>query len=222
MRCFIIGNGPSLNEHDLTKLKNEVTFGCNRIYLKHDEMGFGVTYYFCVDSLQGGQLKDEINEYLRNEETKCIYTTDKWINLFPKEQAKDIDSIGMISYLNSAVAMIGVAISIGFNQIYLIGIDMEYPNIENNTIQISELVYKLKDDCTDTYHFDSNYWKGKTKNFIFYPNEIDSMFKAFNKIAEYANTKDIKIYNAGISGKLDIFKRVDYNSLFVDKSENLK
>ena len=32
-RCFIIGNGPSLKQTDLTKLKNEYTFGLNRIYL---------------------------------------------------------------------------------------------------------------------------------------------------------------------------------------------
>ena len=32
-RAFIIGNGPSLKQTDLTKLKNEFTFGLNRIYL---------------------------------------------------------------------------------------------------------------------------------------------------------------------------------------------
>ncbi len=32
-RCFIIGNGPSLQRTDLTKLKDEFTFGMNRIYL---------------------------------------------------------------------------------------------------------------------------------------------------------------------------------------------
>jgi hypothetical protein len=32
-RCFIIGNGPSLNQLDLTLLKNEYTFGMNRIYM---------------------------------------------------------------------------------------------------------------------------------------------------------------------------------------------
>ena len=29
-RCFIIGNGPSLRETELTKLKGEFTFGLNR------------------------------------------------------------------------------------------------------------------------------------------------------------------------------------------------
>jgi len=32
-RCFIIGNGPSLRNTDLSCLRNEYTFGMNRIYL---------------------------------------------------------------------------------------------------------------------------------------------------------------------------------------------
>jgi hypothetical protein len=32
-RCFLIGNGPSLKQTDLSLLKNEFTIGTNRIYL---------------------------------------------------------------------------------------------------------------------------------------------------------------------------------------------
>lgn len=39
-RCFIIGNGPSLNDTDLSKLRHEVTFGVNGIFLKFNDMGF--------------------------------------------------------------------------------------------------------------------------------------------------------------------------------------
>ena len=39
-RCFILGNGPSLKRTDLSKLRNETTFGLNRIYLAFPEMGF--------------------------------------------------------------------------------------------------------------------------------------------------------------------------------------
>ena len=46
-RAFIIGNGPSLKQTDLSKLKNEITFGMNRIYLAFPELGF-TTSYICV------------------------------------------------------------------------------------------------------------------------------------------------------------------------------
>ncbi|MCC6567690.1 MAG: DUF115 domain-containing protein [Anaerolineales bacterium] len=46
-RAFIIGNGPSLKQTDTGKLKNEITFGMNRIYLAFPEWGF-TTSYLCV------------------------------------------------------------------------------------------------------------------------------------------------------------------------------
>ena len=39
-RCFIIGNGPSLREMDLSALRDEYTFGLNRIYLMFEKIGF--------------------------------------------------------------------------------------------------------------------------------------------------------------------------------------
>ena len=50
-RCFIIGNGPSLNRTDLTKLRDEVTFGVNGLFLKFEEMGFTPTFYVVEDHL---------------------------------------------------------------------------------------------------------------------------------------------------------------------------
>jgi len=44
-RCFIVGNGPSLKEMDLAPLRNEFTFGLNRIYLLFESLGFATTYF---------------------------------------------------------------------------------------------------------------------------------------------------------------------------------
>src|SRR5512136_2754506 len=59
-RCFVIGNGPSLKQTDLTKLRNEVTYGMNRIYLAFPELGFGTTYYVCINSLVIEQCAEDI------------------------------------------------------------------------------------------------------------------------------------------------------------------
>ena len=61
-RCFIIGNGPSLRKTDLSLLKNEVTFGLNRIYLLFDEMDFATSYYVAVNKLVLQQCSHEIAE----------------------------------------------------------------------------------------------------------------------------------------------------------------
>jgi hypothetical protein len=50
-RCFLIGNGPSLKQTDLSLLKNEFTIGTNRIYLAFPELGFSTSYYLSVNDL---------------------------------------------------------------------------------------------------------------------------------------------------------------------------
>src|SRR5512141_2980781 len=50
-RAFIIGNGPSLKQTDLTMLKDEITFGLNRIYLMFPQLGFSTTYFVSVNDL---------------------------------------------------------------------------------------------------------------------------------------------------------------------------
>ena len=59
-RVFIIGNGPSLKRTDLSKLKNEFTFGMNRIYLLFPELGFATTYFVSINDLVIEQCADEI------------------------------------------------------------------------------------------------------------------------------------------------------------------
>ena len=59
-RCFIIGNGPSLNKTDLTMLKNEITFGLNKIYLNFNKMGYSPTYFVIVNPLVINQCANEL------------------------------------------------------------------------------------------------------------------------------------------------------------------
>ena len=44
-RCFILGNGPSLQNTDLAPLADEITFGVNGIFYMTWQCGFAPTYY---------------------------------------------------------------------------------------------------------------------------------------------------------------------------------
>ncbi|MBK8428160.1 MAG: hypothetical protein IPL27_20335 [Lewinellaceae bacterium] len=59
-RAFIIGNGPSLKQTDLTKLKNEFTFGMNRFYVFFPELGFTTSYFCSINDLVIEQFSDDI------------------------------------------------------------------------------------------------------------------------------------------------------------------
>src|ERR1043165_2706228 len=60
-RAFIIGNGPSLKQMDLSKLRNEITFCMNRFYLAFPELGFSATYLCITNDLVVEQFVDDIN-----------------------------------------------------------------------------------------------------------------------------------------------------------------
>ena len=45
--------------------------------------------------------------------------------------------------------------------------------------------------------------------------QIDMQLAAYQKAKTYADTHNIKIYNATRGGKLEVFQRVEFDSLFV-------
>lgn len=49
-RCFIMGNGPSLNKTNLDLLKGETVFACNAAFLLFNRLDWRPSYYTCVDS----------------------------------------------------------------------------------------------------------------------------------------------------------------------------
>lgn len=49
-RCFIMGNGPSINETNLGLLDGEIVFACNAAFLLFNRISWRPTYYSCVDS----------------------------------------------------------------------------------------------------------------------------------------------------------------------------
>lgn len=58
--CFIIGNGPSLTLEDLNKIKNVVSFSCNRVNILLDKTDWRPYYYTFTDSLMVSRFFDEV------------------------------------------------------------------------------------------------------------------------------------------------------------------
>ena len=227
MRCFIIGNGPSLNKHDLTKLKDEVTFGCNRIYLKYKEMGFAVTFYFCVDSIMPIVIRDDILRYIQAKELREAAIIRTFQDFFKVPKVIFIDG----SY-SVGIDMVLSAQKGGYNPIYLIGVDLDY----NYPQKSDRIILKSIDDFPiadgekdnlkkvrsyvnmsdvfvlerkiDDNHFSMDYLKNIPAHYDI-ANTIIEEYK--NSIGNIPN-----VINAGIGGNCDFFPRVDYDSLFSD------
>lgn len=227
-RCFIIGNGPSLNKTDLSKLKNEVTFGVNSIFLMTDLNGFIPTYYSVCDSHVIAENVDRILDYpvqykffpsifrkyipsikrsnvsffMMNRGYNEVTSPNYSIPRFSADISERVYDGQTITYIN-----LQMAYYMGFSEVYLIGVDFSYV-IPDSAIVDGANITSTEDDPN---HFHPDYFgKGRSwhdpvlhrviKNYQF----ADMVFKWDGRI----------VYNATVGGNLEAFERADYYSLF--------
>jgi hypothetical protein len=227
-RCFIIGNGPSLNNMDMSLLKNEYTFGVNAIYTNFEKMGFSPTYYVIEDYLVAEDRMDEINsysksvkffghylEYVLNYDSSSVpinvnidYSNYSGFPHFSKSASDQVWVGGTVSYLCMQLAFF-----MGFKEIYLIGFDHNYTipgDIEKDSNGLT-----LRSNSDDPNHFSKDYF-GEGKRW--HDPNMSRMELAYRKAMEVYSSESRSIQNATVGGKLEIFSRVDYTTLFGDNS----
>lgn len=69
-RCFVVGNGPSLNQIDMSRLKGEITLGSNRCYLGYAQWGFPFTYWGIYDAYQIEEYHSVYEQHVPAETVK--------------------------------------------------------------------------------------------------------------------------------------------------------
>jgi glycosyltransferase involved in cell wall biosynthesis len=229
-RAFIIGNGPSLNKLDMTKLKGEITFGVNSIFYNFDKMGFKPTFYVVEDKLVAEDRAKEINELdgmtkIFGQYTKKYKLQDRddviWANVivdyekypdfphFSENAAACLWVGGTVSYL-----CMQLAYYMGLSEVYLVGFDHNYV-IPADANMDGTIITSASDDPN---HFHPEYF-GKGKRW--HDPCLERMELAYHRAKQVYEQNGRKIYNATVGGKLDIFPRVDYNRLF-DGSHDYK
>jgi len=214
-RCFVIANGPSLKQIDFNLLKDEYTIGMNRIYLMKEQNGFTPTYLACIDVksqiLQFHEELDQVsipcffNFNLRNKFRKSEnqnFILDKLNPAFATDISKAYGSGKSVTYI-----AIQLAFLMGFSEVYLIGKDHSY----NTNATAGK---GIKSDGNEDNHFIKGYYKpGQNWDAPDYLSEEFAYKLAKTKFEN--NNKIIK--DATIGGKLEVFEKVDFYSLFPNK-----
>ena len=218
-KCFIIGNGPSLDPKDLDLLKDEYTFAFNRIYLMYDKTEWRPTFYCTQDDKI---VKNSLQEIKNKIKTLYIFSPInlKWyydLDLeteyyFNQKQAKSENECPIFSEnipheigVGNTVAYTAMqlAVYMGFSEIYLIGIDHSfkvYQDKDGNIITDE----KAKDYFCEEYN--------KDKNDLFIP-KLDVSTLSYISAKNYAEEHGVKIFNATRGGKLEIFPRVNLDEI---------
>lgn len=226
-RCFIIGLGPSINQQDLTKLKNEYVFACNHFYLHRQLNIIKPAFYSLIEPII---LNDSFREevFPKTIERINFYASknNKAVFLFNIQYKKYIEDNNLFSGNNvyyflfsgsisnrmnldmskpnpsgtgSIFFLLSLAKYLGFKAIYIIGCDYDYILTKDE-----KHFYKEEISCSSL--------KGETnlvlaKHLYTYLKRMDIMNKCIQK-------EGVQVFNAGIGGMTDTFPRVDYNSLF--------
>ena len=220
-RCFIIGNGPSLNKTDLRKIKNEFTFGFNSIFLhKYFLPKFYIVEdkWVVKDNLEKIKKLKIKNKFIPahyqdqfNHKDGCVHYPMN-LSFYRNGECNFTEDISKNVYSGQTVTYhaIQFAYYMGFNPIYLVGVDFHY--IKPKTIIESGKTWHSTGD--DPNHFNKNYFGvGKT----FHDPQLDRVKKNYQFANQFLQNKNIKIYDATIGGKLDVFPKIKYQSLFKKK-----
>jgi hypothetical protein len=225
-RCFIIGNGPSLNRIDLSALANEVTFGVNGIFYKTRETGFAPTYYVVEDSHVMSDNRDAIDHlqvagqkffpteykpYINNREqvsffrgNRGFYTSDSPNYCIPRFSTDAAERV----YYGQSVTIVNLQLAyyMGFTTVYLIGMDFTYTipasaTVEGSTITSNE---------ADPNHFHPDYFGAGKK---WHDPLLHRVLQNYRLAKLVYESSDRKIYNATVGGKLEEFDRVSFDSV---------
>ncbi|MFH2038776.1 MAG: 6-hydroxymethylpterin diphosphokinase MptE-like protein [Chloroflexota bacterium] len=211
-RCFIIGNGPSLRHLDLFKLKNEITFGMNRIYLLFPEMGFSTTYFVSINDLVIQQCAGDIRaltmpRFLAWRSHPHIQPTLDMSFLYTTYTGPKFSrNVGGRVWEGATVTYVALqlAFHMGFEEVILIGVD-------HNFISAGDPNQTVTSSGDDPNHFSPAYFG---KGFKWQLPDLETSEIAYRMAKAAFEGAGRRILDATLGGKLTVFPKVDYDSLF--------
>ncbi len=225
-RCVIIGNGPSINETDLSLLKDEYTFAVNGIFYKRDQMGFDPTFYVVEDDAVMRENQEAISAYeagykLFPTEYKNLHPEGDNVFFFLKNRGFyektspsycvprfSVDAARRL-FCGQSVTHINLQLAyyFGFEEVYLIGVDFSYV-IPDSAIRRGDLILSTEDDPN---HFHGDYFgKGKTWK----DPKLHRVKLNYELARDMFAADGRKVLNATKGGKLEVFERADYDAVF--------
>lgn len=218
MRAFIVGNGPSLNHTNLNLLNGEYSFGVNGIAAIYSRTNWRPSHYVRAEEASMGS---DPEAWKRDMQIHRDLGCEIWANEMFLRGVEDLRESGRYRQIRACShyslhfdnpdcpplyhlprlctfgSSVNVAIQIAlgllnFDEVYLVGCDLGY-----------------KEGTTN--HFDQNYTKnvGQLRDARY--TELDIL--AAHMIA--ARTFPGKIFNATLGGSLEVYPRVEFESLFI-------
>ncbi|MEI4548476.1 MULTISPECIES: 6-hydroxymethylpterin diphosphokinase MptE-like protein [Pseudoalteromonas] len=217
--CVLVGNGPSVNYHDLLQLNqlNLITFVFNRFHKVYDEIEFEPTYTLSIDPSFIDDFFEELLEsskgtlFIGHHQYLPVMQGFKWIRVkdtevfeFGENPLKSISPGGSV-----VVAAIQLAYYMGCKDIYLYGIDHSF-HIANNAENSNGKVQG------EGNHFIKNYRSNKA----WFPPDTAKIEQSFITCLNKINSENGKLINISRESKLPRVPRMDFNDFIETYTDN--
>jgi len=228
-RCFVIGNGPSLKNMDLSKLRDEYTIGANSFYMHKDATESGLDYLCIGDATFMEDRENNVKWHKIIEEklpdTKLVFNPvarpflTKY-NLYSNHsiyyywRGVSVRNASAVNFdfckpLNNGVntgtlLSIPLAIYLGFKEVVLLGFDANWlDNFEGS--------YHFYNKHDLHPNFDSS---SKDDRWPRYEDHLINALRDFishRLICQKADQLGVNVVNATVGGRLDMYPRVDFD-----------
>jgi hypothetical protein len=212
-RGFILGNGPSLRQTDLSRLQGEITFGLNRIYLLFPELGFPTTFLVSVNELVLEQCAAEIKSLPLPK--FLTWRARRWFADDPQAIFVDSDFTGTENFSPQATGRLfegstvtyvalQLAFFMGFSEVILVGVD-------HNFVTRGPANATVTSSGDDPNHFAPNYFG---RGFRWQLPDLEGSERAYCLARSAYQQAGRKVLDATVGGKLNVFPKVNYTDLF--------
>jgi hypothetical protein len=212
-RCFILGNGPSLALTDWSRLRGEITFGLNRVYLLFPSMGYATTYYVAVNTLVIEQCAGEIESlplprfltwrarawFPRSSSVIYLDTDYTGPETFSTEITGRVFEGSTVTYV-----ALQLAFHMGFQQVVLLGVDHNFSTQGRpNVTVVSEV--------PDRDHFSPDYFG---RGFRWQLPDLVASERAYGLARQAYEADGRQVVDATVGGRLTVFPKADFESLW--------
>lgn len=224
--CFLICNGPSLNNMDLSPLKEYTVFGLNKIYLIKDKIELKIDYHVAVNPYVVEQSFFDFAQMdnpsflsidaLRRINNNNIEELHDKIYPILTGDLRFFFSPNPYKRIHEGYTVTYVALQLiywmGFKNVFIIGLDHDF-KCEGKPNEKQTMAHD------DLSHFHPDYFKGQEWQLP----DLDHSERAYFLALDYYTCNKRNIYDATINGKAYVFPRIDYQkAIDICKKKGIK
>lgn len=159
-RVFILANGPSINDEDLSPLSNELVIGMNASTMLEQTFGFSSQYYVLSDTRFintprkrhwatekiGSDTQRVVRADLRSLDDPGLESRTTYVSALSRDGFSHNLSNGFYYGCTTTMLALQLAWHLGVREVYLLGCDLRYP--EENPRFYEETTPQLEDAFT--------------------------------------------------------------------------